>query len=145
MTALKMQITGVTRVVRALKKAGRQHQSAVVAALMQEANEVMRDSNANAPEVSGRLKRGAFVISPKTKDVNVDLGYAAPYATKVHEKNVTGQNRFLRRALDKRSKGMRSRLVKRTRANLRAGIGIRKVKRVFNTRPIDRKGKGGKK
>lgn len=136
---VEVRVAGLGSLQKRFEEESRATRSAMVAALFQQSSEIMDDSQKRVPFVTGRLYRSAYVTKPRVSDSapRSEVGYAAPYAAIVHEKNVSGEDKFLQKAFNK----IRSRYVKdlleKIRRNIRKKTGIQAVNARWSTQPRD--------
>jgi hypothetical protein len=87
---------------------------AVERALNTTAEDVMVESNDNAPGVSGRLKKSAITGFAATEfgTSKVEVGYTAPYAAHVHEDMEGRKPKFLEKAVMAVGPSLRENVIK---------------------------------
>jgi len=99
---------------RALAQQMDEVQDAVERALNTTAEDVMAESNDNAPGVSGKLKNSAVNGFAATAfgTSKVEVGYTAPYAAHVHEDMEGKKPKFLEKAVMSVGPSLRDNVIK---------------------------------
>ena len=94
--AFQVKVTGLPKVMKALKQLGDKGPKAMGGALFREGESIIGDSKERfVPVVTGNLKSSGHVQKPKinSNGASVELGYggSAPYALAVHENPNAGK------------------------------------------------------
>ena len=126
-------MSGVPKVMKALKSLGDKGPKAMGGALFREGESIMGDSKEKfVPVITGNLRSSGHVDKPKitTKGASVEFGFggpAAPYALAVHENPNTGKTaegsrvgewKYLETPYKQHLKDMDERVAKDMRAQL---------------------------
>jgi hypothetical protein len=117
-------IFDIDEVDQSLSKLKRKHPEHAGRALQTEALEVQRMAQQKAPVDTGRLRASAFTESPRISgsEISVRTGFGTDYAAAVHEDPDQQNRKYLARALEERSAGIKKRLVDEIFRRLEAEI-----------------------
>lgn len=131
------RIKGKEQIQAAIDKATARYRKAVEAAVYQEGLDLIATSVRMVPVDTGRLRASHYVAPPERG--LVEVGYGADYAVPVHERtevrHVTGEAKFLEKAVDRHRRGYTSRIAERSRDNYASGITPAKVRRSAPEQP----------
>lgn len=108
-----IQIMGMEQIRKRAKKWDKEIREAAKEALYDEALLTLEESNTDVPVDTGNLRASGYVKRPNRLG-NVHIGYAAGYATYVHENleayHPVGKAKFLEDVIKKRRKGFMGRI-----------------------------------
>lgn len=133
-----MAVRGLKAILRALEKEKSSYGEALNAALYQEGLAIDAVAVKRVPVDTGRL-RSTHYVAPPTDDGVCEVGFGTDYALPVHDRvevyHKVGGPLYLKSALDEAQSGYVDRLAKRTKANHRAGIGVKAIPKTAPTKP----------
>lgn len=124
---IKLKLTGMKDLKRALKEAGPRATKSLSAGLFTEGERIMAKSKRLTPVDTGTLRSTGHVQKPVVEEgrIEVTLGFggpAAPYAIYVHEMienhHEVGQAKFLEQPVNEAARGFTERLAAEVRRNL---------------------------
>ena len=134
----------LTRVLKELDKADRNTRDAMRSAVYLEFVQMMRESLAEVPVDTGRLRSTAYVTMPSyiSENISIEAGYATNYAVYVHENENAFHNpptkaKFLIDPFERMQKGMAQRIAQRTKQLREKGVSQMRAP-LFATSPQPR-------
>ena len=129
---------GLAKILKALESTGKAYGEALDAALYQEGHAIMAISVKMTPKDVGIL-RGSHYVAPPTDDHECEIGFGTDYALAVHDRvevyHEIGESEYLKKPVEAAQSGYADRIAGRTKANHKAGIGVRAVPKTAPTKP----------
>lgn len=137
-----MSVVGLAKILKMLESEQSAYSQALDAALYQEGLQIIAASVKITPKDFGVL-RASHYAAPPTTDHECEIGFGTDYALPVHDRvevfHKIGQPLYLKRPVDEAQSGYVDRIANRTRANHKAGIGVKSIPKTAPTRPKDGK------
>ncbi len=129
---MTVRITGEAALLKRLVELAKKYPEAAAQALYEEGLGVDANMVPRIPVDTGRLRSTHYVAPPRANDqggIFVEVGVGTDYAAEVHERteirHVSGEAKFLEKALNARASGMAQRLATRIASLGTQGRGMR--------------------
>jgi len=136
---IKMKVTGLQQVTKALNKHGERWENAAYTAAYIEGLEVYWTARPFTPQLTGALRWSAGVTRPTSKRPYSFVAYGAKYAVHVHERtNIPhriGQSKYLEAAYHQHTSGFKSRLISNMKKSYARKLSPGMVNTEVPTRP----------
>lgn len=144
MFSIRATVTGQAKILRALRGFARRAVAAVGDALYAEGQDWADTADKMTPEQEGNLRGSLFVSKPTAKRADVEVGYGAKHAARVHRRPrpATGTPQWLEVTMRKQIPGMVGRVGRAAKKNLESDGAASTSSARWPARPTNRKRRG---